>query len=598
LSIAWDARPQTAGGQRWFHLYPDERIAFDDELHWTQRAQTWNHMCAECHSTGFEKRYDEAARLYESRWAELDVACEACHGPASRHVAWARKDSGWEGIGEKGIAVPLDERRGVTWAIDPSTGNARRSMARSTEVEIETCGRCHARRSQLFEDDPSALGLTSSYLPALLREGVYHADGQIDAEDYEYGSFLQSRMYQAGVTCSDCHEPHRLALRAPGDAVCFQCHAAGSYASAGHHFHEAGSPGARCAGCHMPVKTYMVVDERHDHGFRVPRPDLSASLGTPNACAGCHAPQTAEWAADQVRRWLGRDARGMQRYGAELHAARSRTSDAEASLVALLQDASQPAIARATALAELGGWLSPRSLGAVATALRDPSPLVRLGALEALDALPPEERWRYAERLLADPARVVRALAASALADRASFEVSAEQKEAFARAADDYIQAQRFNADQPESRVNLGNFLAARGETAQAESAYRRAIEIDPSWVPAYVNLADLLRAGGRDSEGETVLAEGLRRVPESAALHHSRGLLFVRQNRRDAALEELERAVDLEPENGRFAYVCAIALDSAGRREDAEEVVRAALVRAPADRALLALRAQLAARD
>jgi predicted CXXCH cytochrome family protein len=244
LSIAWDARPQPAGGQRWFHLYPDENVAFDDELHWTRRAQTWNHMCAECHSTGFEKRFDETRRIYESRWAEIDVACEACHGPGSRHLSWARKEVGWEAIGKMGIAVPLDERRGVVWSIDPTTGNASRSVARSTEVEIETCGRCHARRSQLFEDDSSEPGLLSSYLPALLREGIYHADGQIDAEAYEYGSFLQSRMYQAGVTCSDCHEPHTLALRAPGDAVCFQCHAPGKYASTGHHFHPAGSPGA------------------------------------------------------------------------------------------------------------------------------------------------------------------------------------------------------------------------------------------------------------------------------------------------------------------------------------------------------------------
>jgi Flp pilus assembly protein TadD len=287
----------------------------------------------------------------------------------------------------------------------------------------------------------------------------------------------------------------------------------------------------------------------------------------------------------------------MQRYGAELDAARNRTADAEASLVALLEDAGQPAIARATAAAELSGWLGPRSLGAVAAALRDPSPLVRIGAVEALDALPPDERWRYAGHLLADPARVVRALASSALAE-ASSGASAEEKKAFSRAADDYIQAQLFNGDQPESQVNLGNFLAARGDAGRAESAYRRGLEIDPSWVPAYVNLADLLRAVGRDSEGEAVLVEGLRRVPEASALHHSRGLLLVRQNRRDEAVEELDRAVRLEPENGRFVYVYAVALDSTGRRDAATEAVRAALARAPADRALLALQAQLAAGD
>ena len=70
-----------------------------------------------------------------------------------------------------------------------------------------------------------------------------------------------------------------------------------------HHHHELGSAGAQCVNCHMPTKTYMVVDARRDHSIRVPRPDLSISLGTPNACNQCHADRPAPWAAETVAGW-------------------------------------------------------------------------------------------------------------------------------------------------------------------------------------------------------------------------------------------------------------------------------------------------------
>ncbi len=596
LSIAWDTRPREAGGQRWFHLYPGERITHEDELHWTKRSQNWNHMCAECHSTAFQKNYDPGTRVYASRWKEIDVSCEACHGPGSWHVAWAGKQAGWEGIEGKGLVVALNEREKAGWVIDAATGNARPSMPRESQAEIEMCARCHARRSQMFEDDPGDRALADSHLPTLLREGIYHADGQIDGEVYEYGSFLQSRMYHAGVTCSDCHDPHSLQLRASGDGVCSQCHAQGKYGATTHHFHRADSPGASCVGCHMAAKTYMVVDERHDHGFRVPRPDLSAELGTPNACAACHAAQTSVWAAEKVSGWLGRDARSFQSYGSELYAARTRTADAEAPLLALLRDRAQPAIARATTASALSEWLSPASLDAVTDALRDPSPLVRMGALEAVESLPPAERWQRTRSLLGDPVRVVRALTASVLAEVPAENLSVDERRAFERATDEYIASQRLNADQPESQVNMGNFLAARGDRNAAEAAYRLALKIDPQWVPAYVNLADLLRASGRDPEGENVLRAGLRRAPNAAALHHSLGLLLVRQKKPEAALESLRRAAELAPDDARVAYVYAVALDSAGKRREATAVVDASLARAPADRALRSLAASLAA--
>lgn len=99
-----------------------------------------------------------------------------------------------------------------------------------------------------------------------------------------------------GVACSDCHDPHSQKLRAPGNAVCAQCHLSVKFDVPEHHRHKPGTKGGECASCHMPTVTYMVVDPRHDHAMRIPRPDLSVKLGTPNACNDCHKDKKPSWA--------------------------------------------------------------------------------------------------------------------------------------------------------------------------------------------------------------------------------------------------------------------------------------------------------------
>ena len=594
LSIAWDARPKEHGGQRWYHLYPGEKVDSHDVLHWTRRSQNWNHMCAECHTVDFEKNYDPATRSYGSRFVEMGVGCEDCHGPGSRHVAWAEGKSGWDGIADRGLAVKLDERREIVWRRDPQTHHPQRSAPRTTSIEIDTCARCHSRRSQLAEEPPSGRTLAETHLPALVEPGLYEADGQIREEVYEYGSFLQSRMYAEGVTCSDCHEPHTAQLRAEGDAVCLQCHSETHFAVRSHHFHPLDSPGARCVACHMPSRTYMGVDVRRDHGFRVPRPAQSVALGTPNACNGCHADRPASWAAAQVRAWYGHDPVGFQRYAETLQAARSHGANAEPRLLALLADAGQPAIARATAAAELARDPSRESLPVLIRTLDDPSPLVRKAAIEGLHVLPPSERWRLAASRLRDPVRAVRITAVALLAELPT--IPPQDQGAWDAASTDYLAAQRQNADQPEAHVNLGNYHAARGDAAAAERDYRAALALDPDWVPTYVNLADLLRALGRDAEGEALLREGLARAPDAAALHHSLGLWKVRAHDLTGALAALRRASELAPDEPRYAYVYSVALHDVGQIAIAIHIADQALARAPGDRALREWRAQLAA--
>jgi hypothetical protein len=368
LSIAWEARSKEAGGQRWFHLNPRERIGHDDELHWTRPSQNWNFMCADCHSTAVRKNYDAATNRFQTSWAEISVGCEACHGPGSRHVTWAadtRRNSRSDVDSTLGLVARFDERRGVTWSVSNATGNATRSTPRHTEAEIGVCAQCHSRRSEIAEGYEPGKQFLDYYRPALLSRPSYFVDGQQRDEVYTWGSFQQSRMHSAGVTCSDCHNPHTGKVRAPGNAVCATCHLPTKYDTPTHHHHTPTSAGAACAACHMPSATYMVVDPRHDHSFRIPRPDMSAELGTPNACTSCHLDRDARWAATQVRTWYGHDPQGYQRYGRTFAAADSGRADAQALLRALAIDETQPSIARATALGELSGALSREALATI-----------------------------------------------------------------------------------------------------------------------------------------------------------------------------------------------------------------------------------------
>jgi predicted CXXCH cytochrome family protein len=585
LSIAWDVK-----NKKWFHLYPRERIVAGDELHWTRAAQNWNYMCADCHSTGLRKNYDAAANRFATSWSEISVGCEACHGPGSAHLAWASAPhAGGSPADVQGLAARLDERRGVTWTRDAAGATATRSAPRTSEREIAVCAQCHARRGQFADGYTAGRAFLDFYRPALLTAPLYYPDGQQRDEVYGWGSFLQSKMYAAGVTCSDCHEPHSGALRAQGNALCTQCHAAGKFDATTHHHHRPSSAGAQCANCHMPTTTYMVIDPRHDHSLRIPRPEQSVQLGTPNACTACHGNRDARWAAAQVKNWYGHEPAGYQHYAPAFAAANAGAVGAAAQLRALAGDRTQPAIAHATALASLNANANGVTLDVVAAGLRDTDPLVRLGALESLAGAPAELRQRYAPPLLSDPLRAIRIEAAGSLADVPPAAAGGEQRAAFERAAAEYVEAQRFNADRADARTNLGSFEARRGATAQAEQDLRAAIALDVLFVPAYANLADLYRAQGREADAERVLRDGLRRVPASAVLHHGLGLALVRAKRPTEALAELAKAAALDPANARYAYVYGVALYSAGRADQALALLVSASVKHPTDTDVLA---------
>jgi predicted CXXCH cytochrome family protein len=590
LSIAWDRRPKDKGGQRWFHLYPNEAIRHDDPLHWTKLNQNWNFMCAGCHSTGVRKNYDAANDRFATRFAEISVGCEACHGQGSRHVDWAHQQQRWWPFGKpedrtKGLPVSFDERDGITWLPDPRTGKPQRRIAPAIlRKEVETCGLCHARRGEFSEDWVPGRWLSDTHVVSPLARGLYHADGQMQDEVYNYGSFKQSRMFAAGVTCSDCHDPHAAKLVASGDSVCAQCHATDIYASGRHTHHEQAKDPIGCASCHMPARSYMVIDRRHDHSFRIPRPDVSAKLGTPNACNDCHADKTSAWAAAAIEDWFGPDRQGFQNYAEAFHAAWNDGGDAAAKLAAVASGGA-PAFARASALSELAPRVSRQNVELAQASLKDPDPMVRIGALDMLANVPPRQLWTFAAPLLSDPIRGVRIRTASLLAPVPTASQPAADREPFERAAAELVASHRLNADRPESRTALGSFFAKRGLGADAEAEYKAALRLSPQFIPAAINLAELYRRLGRDADGEAVLRTAVTVAPGDAGVLHALGLALVRLKRSDEALDLLRRATEAEPERARYAYVYAVGLNSAGRGSEAMSVLKENLARHPEDR-------------
>jgi len=593
LQLAWDSRPAELGGQRWFHLYPDEPTPAGDELHWTGRRFNWNYSCAECHSTDLRRNYDPATDTYATTFAEIDVSCEACHGPGSRHVQWGELEEQGRAPDDPtlGLTTLLNDRSGGRWVMDPARGISSRTAPPSPDLLLDTCGRCHSRRWQMAEGYDADQPLLDTHVPSLLGETLYFADGQIQDEVYEWGSFIQSRMHAKGVRCTDCHDAHSLRLRGEKNQLCGECHLARAYDTPEHHHHEPGREGSLCVDCHMAPRTYMVVDPRRDHSFRVPRPDLTLELGLPNACNACHTKpeEDAFWAIDRLAEWYPDRGRvAAPHFARALAAARQGAPRAPALLAAVVTDREQPAVVRATALAALSGWPSSETLEILRSASADADGIVRTAALAAMESYPSDLRATLAAPLLVDRLRAVRIEAARLLADVPDERLPAAAVAQRAQAFEELLAVEHFNADTPESHLNLGLLALGRGETEEAEREYRKALVLDPAFVPAAVNLADLLREAGREEDAMQVLTEALRVAPRQATLHHVLGLALVRAGRNEDAIASLGRARELAPESARFAYVYGVALDNAGSRELALQVFERALAVRPHDRDLL----------
>lgn len=557
LGVAWDTEKH-----RWFHLYPGQGVNFKDPLHWSKPSQNANFMCVECHTTGYKRNFDAAKNTFDSHWNSLGVGCQACHGPASNHLEWTAKKGD---LVHAGFAVDLKDKNAT--------------------VEIETCARCHSRRAPLGDGFTAGKRLMDDYLPSPLTRELYALDGKIKDEVFEHGSFAQSKMFDKGVRCSNCHNPHSTELKAPGNGVCLQCHnnagktsvagvdgtglQAKNYDSIEHTRHTLGQPGSQCVDCHMPGKFYMGNDFRHDHSFSIPNPERAKKLGTPDACLTCHQGKAGDKVTEQFKLWNTTIAQAP-RYDESLWLIRNGQPGAAQALYEQLQRSNLPAIQRATLLAELPLYPSEQALKLATKDLSHPAPQVRESAVRAISAfLPPPERAPLLTPLLHDPVKAVRIVAARDLLSVARNGLGSAQDHWNAAIAE-YEAVQKSLAERAEANLNLAMLYQASGRSGEVEALLRTALKRDPDFYPALVTLVQWLEANGRTQEAQTLLEQSLKEHPDAALLQHTQGLSLVRAGKSAQAMPALRKAAQLEPQNAQYGYVLAVALHDSGKVDEA----------------------------
>lgn len=556
LPITWDTV-----NNRWFHVYGDEKIDFRDPLHWTGPLQNWDHMCAECHSVNVVKKFDPVAKTFATSFSEIRVGCESCHGPGSKHVEIARS--------------PYPD-----WAAPAR--HALADLKSSNVVQVENCAKCHARRHSIYPGHHAGAAFYDHYLPELLEPWdqpagapVYHADGQILEEAYEYGSFMQSKMHAKGVKCSDCHNSHSGKTHFTDNNLCARCHKPEQFDTPAHHRHKPGSTGSRCVDCHMPVKNYMVVDPRRDHSIRIPRPDLAAAFGTPNACTACHKDKPVAWAAEAFGKWYP-NRKFDPHYTQAIQNARRNQPGGDAQLLPILQSAEAPPYLRASVLLLLRRYPdTPESIRLATAALQDPHPLLRAAAINKLQSLPPQQAAPLLAPLLDDPVRSVRTEAARVLSSVDRGLLDASRIKPLDDALAEYRQRHLANLDRPESHMALGILHEFQREPDHAEKWYRSAIDLDSRFVPGRVNLAQLLNLRSNKAEAEKLLREVVTLAPEWGDGFYSLGLLLAENEARlPEALTFLALASDKMPLQPRVHYNFALALERLNKPAEAENAL------------------------
>jgi Tfp pilus assembly protein PilF/cytochrome c553 len=564
LPYAWDVKEK-----RWYHLYPDGDIQPEDWLYWTNAGQNWNGMCAECHSTNLEKGYDPEVGIYCTTWSEIDVSCEACHGPGSRHVEWAE-------LPDMARSRELE-----------NFGLVVRTNSLNAAEQVQLCAPCHSRRTLLGDYNHGGKDIMDNLVPELLNESTYFPDGQILDEVYVYGSFVQSKMYRNNVRCSDCHDIHSVKPVKQGNDLCLQCHQGDAYDTKEHHFHkkrgEAGEAiyadngkkkievgeGAECVKCHMPGRYYMGIDYRPDHSIRIPRLDLTGKLDFPNACNRCHQDKSTKWSVDQLNQWYGISRK--PHYGAILAAGRKQIPGAGGELIKLANDPLYPVLVRATALSLLSVYTGEDSTQAFKRALDDPEALIRHTAVRFLNSPAPAERIRLIGPLLYDPVKAVRIEAAVNLTAVPAGQLDVKQGKAFQDVLLEYQKTMEYSADLPFARFNLGNMYANIGQLERSIENYKMAIQLDSNYYPAKINLAMLYNRLGKNSETELLLREVLNTHPQFHEVAYSLGLLLAEKKQFAEAAEYLEKAVIGLPEQARVHYNLGLLFQYLNKPAEAE---------------------------
>lgn len=558
LPFAWDTRALNNGGQRWYHNYSHEEIRPDDRLHWRQPLQNWNGMCADCHSDGLKRNYDAKSNHFNSRFDSINVGCLSCHDDMSEHASQSMPQHNAD---ITSVQHPIGQ-----WVRGTGDKTAHWQGIERDSSFMDNCFSCHSLRSPLTDGIKPNTPFLEQFMPQLPSAPNYFADGQIKEEVYVYGSFLQSKMYGKGVNCLDCHDKHTMKLKVEGNGLCLQCHGSEIYNVKSHHQHEESSAGTQCVNCHMPTKRYMGVDDRRDHSFKIPRPDLSSQFNTPNACTQCHDEKSSQWATDKLEEWHGKPEEILKSKYFLMALNNGQAINLEDHL-SIIADSQLDIISRASALQMLSFTTQTITIEVLKPYLEHQESLLRLSAANAAILLTPSDRVEYLTPLLVDKFRAIRV---AALRNLVTSKIPVKYQQAFDKALTVLFNANELASWRGEGRVNEGALAIEINNLMAAEKSFQGAIKVEPYFEAGYINLADVYRVQQLPLQVAKTLTKGMNKLPKSAAIKYAYGLYLVRQKSLDKAVDYFEQAMQLSPESAQYAYAFVLAMDGLGQSRQA----------------------------
>lgn len=597
FNIAWDTRPKTQGGQRWYHLQPDESITPDHPFFWQRHFQNWNSRCAECHTTGYEKNYQLETNSFATQFAETTVGCESCHGPAKTHQQQAQQG---KFSTNKGFSQALATPPVWGFAANDPIANL---VGDSNTQYMQQCAACHSRRLPINNDTSvNQQDYHNQFSLDLVSVASYFDDGQIKDEVFVIGSFLQSKMAKAGVTCSNCHNPHSGKLKFEGNQVCSQCHSASTYDVPEHHHHRAESIGAQsgvkgdtqvgvqCVDCHMPNTTYMQVDPRRDHSFVIPNAKVSSTVGSPNACLDCHKKQGLPWVNQQLKTLFkqtsntnSQAAHLSQQHWSQLHLldGDKKVEFAQQKMPTL------PAIVSAKLLDIINQQPSQASITLALQQLSSNEPMIRRGAIAVLRQLSPDQAFQYLYPLLKDPIQSVKFDAAAVLASWLS-QMPKHLLPDLSTVIEEYRTSLMVTSDFPTSQLTLAQIALALGDKKQAQQHFEQALTIAPNLPIAMLAFADFWRQTNNQEKEQALLEKAVQIHIDFSDVLHQYGLFWIRKKEYVKASEWLVKATQLADAQPYYAYVAATALDTISRTKHAVSLLLEANQRWPKQQNLL----------
>lgn len=513
-----------------------------DAVDWQHYTYTFNTACYNCHVSQLDTNYDPATATYNTIWSEPGINCETCHGPSAEHNDIARATP-------KG--QPLPELRIIS------------TKAMTTAQRNDSCSGCHAKASPLTPAYRPGERFYDHYDLATLEDPDFYADGRDLGENYTLTSWSLSPCAKSGqLDCMHCHTSSgRYRFKQENfNHACLPCHVEKVREPTAHTHHPAESAASLCVSCHMPMTSFARMN-RSDHSMLPPTPAATIAYQSPNVCNLCHLDKDATWADQLVRQWRSRDYQApVLERTALIDAARQRDWTKLPEMIEYIGDPGHDAIFAASLIRLIPPAQDQGLQKALLGAARDPSPLVRGAAVQALGLMPSVESLQELIEATADDTRLVRVRAAAGLAAFPKLVAPPAYQAQLQKATDEYLTSLTTRPDQWTSHYNLGNYYLGQGDAKAAVASYRTALQLDPQAILPLVNAAIAHARMGDNDQAEQALQQALKQAPDNAAANFNMGLLLAGKSQPAAAEIHLKKAFAADPQMAQAAYnLCII---------------------------------------